>query len=119
MPRKSISAKARKAFLAKNGVCSLCGGMINPVKEGWQIEHTTPLALGGADDATNWTAVHAKCHLSKSRQDVKDIALAKRRETKNLGASPPPRRPIQSQGFPKSGTKPDKLPLPPRRSIYQ
>jgi hypothetical protein len=56
--------------------------------------------------------------LSKSRQDVKDIALAKRRETKNLGATPPPRRPIQSPGFRKT-EKPEKLPIPPRRSIYQ
>jgi 5-methylcytosine-specific restriction protein A len=119
-PRKSISAKDRKAFFKRhNGICALCGGLIDPVREAYQIEHTVPIAMGGADDIrSNGELVHSKCHLAKTRQDVKDIALAKRRETKHVGATPPPRRPIQSPGFRKT-EKPDKLPLPPRRSIYQ
>jgi 5-methylcytosine-specific restriction protein A len=116
-PRRTISAKARKTFLVKNGACSLCGGVIDPKREAWQIEHTIPLAMGGADDATNWTAVHAKCHKAKTRQDVKNIAQAKRRETKHLGATAPPRRQIRSAPFPKQA-KPEKIPLPPRRSLY-
>jgi 5-methylcytosine-specific restriction protein A len=119
-PRKSLPAAKRKAFFKQHGgICYLCSGLINPVREAWQIEHYVALGMGGADNTkTNGELVHSKCHLAKTRQDVKDIALAKRRETKNLGATPPPRRPIQSPGFPKR-TKPEKLPIPPRRSIYQ
>lgn len=120
-PRKSISGKNRKAFFKmRGGICALCAGVIDPAREAWQIEHTVPIAMGGSDELqTNGELVHSKCHLAKTRQDVKNIAKAKVRETKHLGATPPPRRPIRSAGFPKSGTKPDKLPLPPRRSIYQ
>jgi 5-methylcytosine-specific restriction protein A len=118
-PRKSLSPAKRKAFFkAHGGICYLCGGLINPVREAWQVEHYVAIGMGGTDTQGNRELVHAKCHLSKSRQDVKDIALAKRRETKNMGATPPPRRPIQSQGFPKARAKPDKLPMPPRRCIF-
>jgi 5-methylcytosine-specific restriction protein A len=117
-PRKPISTKTRKAFFeTKGGVCSLCTGTIDPVKEAWEIEHVIPLAMGGVDEASNWELAHAKCHKAKTRNDMKNLGKAKRREAKHTGTKAPAKA-----GFPKRDKPeriPDKLPLPPRRSIYQ
>jgi 5-methylcytosine-specific restriction protein A len=117
-PRKPISTKTRKAFFAaKGGVCSLCAGAIDPVKEAWEIEHVIPIAMGGADEASNWELAHAKCHKSKTKGDMKNLAKAKRREAKHTGTKAPAKATFRKKKKPER--IPDKLPLPPRRSIYQ
>ena len=55
--------------------------------QAWEVEHVIPFAMGGADDMTNWRPVHARvCHAGKTKQDVSDIARAKRREARHVGA---------------------------------
>ena len=84
--RKTISAKIRlKVFTTHNGICHICGGKIH-VGEAWDLEHIIPFAMGGADDETNWQPAHSKCHKNKTAQDVADIAKAKRREIRHIGA---------------------------------
>jgi 5-methylcytosine-specific restriction protein A len=124
MPRKPISTKNRKTFFKmRGGICALCAGIINPATEAWEIEHVIPLAMGGADDLpTNGELVHAKCHKAKTRNDMKDLGKAKRREAKHTGTKAPAKFPMRGKPWPapdKPERIPDKLPLPPRRSIYQ
>lgn len=84
--RKTISAKVRVALFQKHdGVCHLCGGKIN-VGEAWEVEHIIPFAMGGADDESNWSPAHIKCHRTKTSEDVGNIAKAKRREARHIGA---------------------------------
>lgn len=86
MTRRSLSPTRRLAiFLAADGLCHLCGQRIQ-VGERWDVEHPIPLALGGADDESNMSPAHVKCHAGKSAADAGDIARAKRREAKHLGA---------------------------------
>jgi 5-methylcytosine-specific restriction endonuclease McrA len=83
--RKHLSARRRaEIFNAHAGVCSLCNGRIQAV-EAWEIEHTIPVAMGGTDDAENLTVVHVKCHRAKTKEDVGNIAKAKRREGRHMG----------------------------------
>ncbi len=83
--RKTVSTKRRvELFKAHDGVCHICGGKIQ-VGEAWELEHQIPIALGGADDETNWALAHVKCHRGKTSEDVGNIARAKRREARHLG----------------------------------
>ena len=83
--RATISATKRVAlFQKRGGICHICGGKIN-VGEGWDVEHVIPLAMGGADDESNWSPAHRKCHRDKTTDDVGKIAKAKRREVRHLG----------------------------------
>jgi 5-methylcytosine-specific restriction enzyme A len=84
--RKTISTKQRvKVFSNHAGVCHICGGKIN-VGEAWEVEHVIPFAMGGADDESNWVPAHTKCHANKTKSDVANIAKAKRREIRHIGA---------------------------------
>lgn len=119
-PRKRFTAKFRKEFFAKhNGVCSICNGHIDDKREAWDIEHTNPLAMTGTNDESNLTLVHAKCHKAKTKSDVKNIAQAKRREAKNIGAVKPKGQ-IANRGFAKPD-KPERVskPMPPRRPMFE
>ena len=89
MARRSLSTAKRLAvFLAHGGVCEFCMGKIT-VGQLWEISHSVPLELGGADDETNMRPAHKKCHRTHTATvDIPDIAKAKRREAKHLGAKP-------------------------------
>ena len=84
--RKTISVKVRVALFQKHdGVCHLCGGKIN-VGEAWEVEHVIPFAMGGDDTEDNLRPAHTKCHKVKTVEDVGNIAKAKRREARHIGA---------------------------------
>lgn len=74
-------------------VCEGCGLVLG--KKPYQIDHTKPDALE-IDKSRKLTAADGKllgqacCHAPKTKQDVKVIAQAKRREAKSLGI---PKRP--------------------------
>jgi len=88
--RKPRNAKERaRLFKLFGGRCYLCGGQIDGIREAWEIEHRTALELGGADEDHNLSLAHAKCHKSKTRDDVGMIARAKRREARHTGARVP------------------------------
>lgn len=92
--RRHISTTARvRIFERTGGVCHLCGGRIH-AGEQWDAEHPTALAMGGSDKEEDLRPAHAKCHRPKTAQDIADIARAKRREARHIGAKAPSRNPL-------------------------
>jgi 5-methylcytosine-specific restriction enzyme A len=88
--RRRISPTERaRIFVAAGGVCHLCGGPIDGVRDRWDVDHVVPLALGGDDGGDNLKPAHAKCHAAKTTGDVAQIAKAKRVERKHTGAHRP------------------------------
>lgn len=87
MTRRRLTNKGRaELFAAKGGVCHLCGGKI-AAGEAWDQSHPIPLALGGADDESNWAVAHRKCHrLHTAKKDQPTIAKVERQRLKNIGA---------------------------------
>lgn len=86
MKRRRLTADERKLLLKGSGFrCHICGGQIH-VGQAWEVEHVIPLAMGGEDGGDNLKPAHVKCHRTKSDQDAADIARAKRRESRHLGA---------------------------------
>jgi 5-methylcytosine-specific restriction endonuclease McrA len=84
--RRLSTADRVRIFQASAGLCHICGGKIH-VGEAWDVSHEIPLELCGADDDTNMRPAHRKCHrIRTSETDIPDIARAKRREAKHLGA---------------------------------
>jgi len=59
------------------------------VGQKWDVEHIRPLALAGADDDANMAPAHAKCHATKTADDVSRIAKAKRQKAQHLGIRKP------------------------------
>jgi 5-methylcytosine-specific restriction enzyme A len=95
MTRRHISTRARVGvFEHHNGQCHLCGVKIQSGEE-WDISHAIPLAIGGADDETNWLPAHRKCHrLHTSTVDAPRIAKTKRQHAAHIGAKSPSRNPL-------------------------
>lgn len=94
--RKPLSTTQRvKLFFERKGECCICHGKIGPT-EAWIDEHIIPLALGGGNEWDNRGCAHVKCAKDKTRQDMADIAKAKRREAKHIGAHQPKRK-LQSR----------------------
>jgi len=87
MTRRPLSVTRRVAlFQSHAGVCHLCSGRIQ-AGEAWEVSHEIPLELGGADDEANMRPAHAKCHRAHtSTVDIPNIARAKRRYAKHIGA---------------------------------
>lgn len=85
--RRSLSTTQRvRIFEAHGGVCHLCEGKIQ-IGQPWDVSHETPLEMGGADDETNMKPAHRVCHRAHTAAvDVPQIARAKRRQAKHLGA---------------------------------
>ena len=116
--RRRISTKDRVSlFTREKGICHQCKGPVTS-GQGWQVSHIIPLALGGADDPSNWGVIHIKCHKAlTATEDVPRIAKAKRQEARHIGAVRP-KQSIKSRGFDHK-PRPHKLPVPPARSIYE
>ncbi len=95
MKRQRLSTKQRvECFESAGGICHLCGGKIN-VGERWEVSHDTPLELGGEDTPANRAPAHAKCHRAHTAAvDLPNIARAKRREARHIGARAPSSGPI-------------------------
>jgi 5-methylcytosine-specific restriction protein A len=99
--RRRVSTKERLALFQREcGKCHLCGGIVQ-AGEAWDLSHEIPLALGGADDASNWKVAHRKCHKAETAEkDIPNIARAKRREALHLGAKRAPEHKIKSAPMP-------------------
>lgn len=94
MTRRRISTKARvELFNAHKGRCHICSQKI-AVGEAWDVEHVVPLALGGSDEVSNLSPAHRACHSPKTKDDVGQIAKAKRQEARHLGAKAESRNPL-------------------------
>jgi hypothetical protein len=127
-----MTAKRRAQLIARDGPLCSCGCG----QPGVEVEHTIPLALGGADELHNTTLMAVSCHQAKTKIDRRAIAKANRlskreqahqealqaRFVSEAPTQPPGRprpptafqiartRPIQSRGFPKV-----QRPFPKRR----
>lgn len=87
--RKSISRTVRaRVFDKANGACHLCGGKIT-ASDKWDVDHVLPLALGGADDESNFAPAHKRCHIDKTADDVGRIRKADRQRAVFIGAKKP------------------------------
>ena len=87
--RKNMTPRMRlKVWEAHKGICVLCNGKIDGVRERWVAEHIIPLSLGGADDESNMAPAHEGCALAKTfgkSGDIAKAAKAKRVKSKHLG----------------------------------
>lgn len=94
--RRSLSARERLRLFALHGsVCHLCCGKIDATREGWDVSHVIPLAIGGADDDENRQLAHRKCHRAHTAKiDQPRIAKTARQGQKGKGVRPSPRQTI-------------------------
>jgi len=93
LPRKGATATRRKAVTDEQGVTCAEPTCDAPWTE---LDHITPLALGGADEPANWQGLCQPCHAVKTRWDVGRIAKAKRLAGVTCNG---PKRPIPDRGF--------------------
>ena len=89
--RRAMSPTRRlRIFEAHRGLCVICGGKIDGVREKWIVEHVRAMGLGGADDDANCGPAHSTCADVKTQaQDIPAIAKAKRMKMRALGIKKP------------------------------
>ncbi|MHC2016361.1 HNH endonuclease signature motif containing protein [Methylobacterium sp. CM6247] len=103
--RTEFSKAVRRAAWARaGGECERileggirCGCPLTPGKHAY--DHVIPDQMGGEPTLENCQCLCSPCHTEKTRQDVADIAKAKRRQDNHLGIRPPTR--LQGRGFQK------------------
>lgn len=124
MTRAEFSRKTKQAALARSGGKCEASGPRYGFEEGQrcncnlsvgvQFDHAVPDALGGDNSLENCLSICVPCHAYKTRNDVKQIAKAKRQRDKAVGIIRPAGK-IKSAGFPKSPKpKHERNSLPPR-----
>ena len=70
--RKAIPKKVRQSvYLMYNGHCAYCGTEI--AYKDMQVDHATPLRIGGADDISNYMPACRSCNHYKATLDVEDF----------------------------------------------
>ena len=97
MPRQMSASRRARIFAAAGGICHICETRIDGVRERWDADHVVPYALTCDDSDDNLRPAHERCHRgrdSKTSDDVKVIAKAKRVERKHIGAAPTSRHPL-------------------------
>lgn len=118
MPRREFPKAVKVAVIkrATHGLqvrCEACG---TDTKGVWQIDHVRPDGLLGEPTLANAQLLCRACYAPKNAKDTKDIAQAKRREARHIGAHTPkaiiPVRPKAER------PAKDKLPMPPRRPLW-
>ena len=83
--RQNFPARVRVArFKMCGGMCEGCGAKLFPPKLAY--DHDNPDGLTGEPTLTNCRVVCLPCHKTKTAKDQADIARAKRREARHLGA---------------------------------
>jgi 5-methylcytosine-specific restriction endonuclease McrA len=117
MARREFSKKVRVAVIKRatiNSVifCEKCGGLAKK----FQVDHIIPDSHGGEPTLENAMLICEACYSEKNPKDTTVAAKLKRIEAKHLGATTAKAK-IASRGFVKK-QRPEKLPLPPRREIY-
>jgi 5-methylcytosine-specific restriction protein A len=95
-----------------------CEGCGLPAKRR-ELDHIIARSAGGTSVLSNAQLLCEVCHGSKTKRDTRVAAKIKRVEANYLGAKPPPKKKIQSRGFPKGLAKAPKIPIPPRISLYE
>ena len=63
--RAAVSRRVR-IWQRQRGLCSACGEVLG---YDYEVDHTLPLAEGGADSDENLSAMHKRCHELKTAYD--------------------------------------------------
>lgn len=93
-PRKPLTPKQRlELFIRHKGICCICGGKIDGVREMWD-EHVNPLWLDGDNKAENRAPAHAKCARQKTAAEATDRAKVRSIAEKHFGAHRPKTKPM-------------------------
>jgi len=106
-PKSVKVAVIKRATINGVVICEECQSLAKT----WDIDHIDPDGLTGKPTLENARLLCKPCHAEKTKADVANIAKAKRREAKHVGADKPEGK-IQSAGFakvekaPKRPTKP-------------
>jgi 5-methylcytosine-specific restriction protein A len=83
--RKEFSTRTKAlAFQRANGKCDGCGIRLQPGRIAY--DHVVPDGLNGDTGIDNCAVLCTPCHKQKTRGDVGNIAKAKRREARHIGA---------------------------------
>lgn len=101
--RRPLSTRERlMIFTRAEGICHICGDRIDGTRELWDVEHVIPLEMGGdeAKGSENLLPAHRQCHRTKTIVDSWQLAKAKRREAKHVGAHKP-RSPLRNEKWKK------------------
>lgn len=65
--KETLMSKMKAALLVKqDGVCPLCGQIIDLSMENAERDHITPLSMGGLDTSKNTMLLHKTCHQKKT-----------------------------------------------------
>lgn len=67
------------------GRCQLTGLKIDGLKDKYEFDHIIPLAMGGEHRERNLQLVLSTAHREKTKQDVADLAKARRLAAKHAG----------------------------------
>ena len=92
MTRRMSPSRRARIFEAHKGQCHICGERIDGTREKWEVEHVVPYALTRDDSDDNLAPAHERCHATKTPDDVRKIAKAKRVHRKHIGAANPKRK---------------------------
>lgn len=88
-----------RIFVNANGLCHISGRKIGPADQ-WDLEHVTPLSMGGEHRESNLRPALRDKHREKTAAEAGPRAKADRVQKKHLGIKSKPR--LQSRGFPKA-----------------
>lgn len=87
-----------RVFVTHGGRCHISGRVIRP-GEAWELEHITPLSMGGAHAETNLAPALVAPHREKTAEEASARAKADRVRLKHLGIYPKSKTPLRSRGF--------------------
>ena len=105
-----------RVFIAKDGRCHKCKRKVNAAVEPWTCEHLKSIGNGGPNRESNLGVTCSNCLPAKNADDAAEKKVVARKRAKHLGVTQP-KGDIQSRGFAKK-PKAEKIPLPPRSSLY-
>ena len=98
--RRKFHRRVYLGILRQQRLRCACGcGVKITRKEGYQFDHDTALALGGADTPDNLRAVRVPCHKRISAVDIRMIRKADRQRKAWQGVKKRRGRAMQSRGF--------------------
>jgi 5-methylcytosine-specific restriction endonuclease McrA len=91
-PRRKLTSHLRLQVWEKTaGSCVICHQKIDGVRERWIVEHIRALELGGIDELENMGPAHETCASTKTKDDHRRTAKAKRQKIQYIGAHVPKR----------------------------
>ncbi len=102
MTRRRFHRRIYLGILRQQALLCACGCHTKLSRqEGYQFDHITALALGGADRPDNLRAVRVPCHKRISALDISMIRKADRQRKAYLGTKKQRGPKMQSRGFDK------------------